>query len=88
MCASSSFDSRWCITTHVGGGTANQTAAIIATIGANGPCQVDDAIAADTATTQGGMAVWAKDELVVDTTLTLWADKLLFDVVAQVLFFE
>jgi hypothetical protein len=34
------------------------------------------------------MTVWAKDELVVNTALTLWADELLLDVVTQILLLE
>ena len=67
---------------------ADHARTIITTERTNGPCQVDDAVACDTAATQAGMTVWAKDILVVDTALALWADELLFDIVAQIFFFE
>jgi hypothetical protein len=69
-------------------GTTDETTAIITTIGANRPGQVNYMVTADTAPAQGGMTMGAQNEFVVDTALTLWADKLFFNVVAQVFFFE
>jgi hypothetical protein len=64
------------------GSTPNKSAPIITTVGADGPCQVDDVITTDTPSAECGMAVWAQNKLVLDATLALWADELLFDVVA------
>ena len=69
-------------------GTTDKATAIITTIGANRPGQVNHMVTADTAPAQGGMTMGAQNEFVVDTALALWADKLLFNVVAQVFFFE
>ena len=64
------------------GGTPNESAPIITTVGADGPRQVDDVITTDTPSAECSVAVWAQNELVLDATLALWADELLFDVVA------
>ena len=69
-------------------GTTDESTAIITTIGANRPGEVDDMVTADTAPAKGGMTMRAQNEFVVDTALALRADKLLFNVVAQVFFFE
>ena len=69
-------------------GTTDESTAIITTIGANRPGEVDDMVTADTAPAEGGMTMRAQNEFMVDTALALWADKLLFNVVAQVFFFE
>jgi hypothetical protein len=69
-------------------GTTDKATAIITTIGTNRPCQVNHMVTADTAPAQSGMTMGAQNEFVVDTALALRADKLLFNVVAQVFFFE
>ena len=70
------------------GGASDQAGAIIATVGADGPGQIDDFVTTDASSAQCSMTVWAQDEIVVDTALTLRADELLFDVVSEVFFFE
>jgi len=70
------------------GGPTDQSAPVIATIGANRPGEVDDMVTADTAPAEGSMTMGAQNEFMVNTALALWANKLLFNVVAQVFFFE
>ena len=67
---------------------SDEATAIVATIGTNRPRQVNHFVTADTTPAQGGVTMGAQDKFVIDTALALWADELLFDVVAQIFFFE
>lgn len=67
---------------------ADHARTVITTIRTNGPREVNDSIARDTAAAQTRVAMRAQDVLVINPALALRTNELFLDIVAQVFFFE